>query len=99
MNKLEYDKYEAAIGNFLSLNHVKAECWSPVNQNGESFFSWQACDCCNRPLGGTREEYQFATEYYPIALFTADICQDCVYYLEYGRLDDLTMLEMERNGQ
>ena len=28
-------------------------------------------------------------------LLVAEICSDCVYFLAYGQLDDMTMLEME----
>jgi hypothetical protein len=66
------------------------ECWN------EPFFSWSPCDCCGSHLGGNREH---ATGYNrkakEISKYT--ICEDCVYYAEYGRLDDTTMNEIERS--
>lgn len=42
------------------------------------------CDAYNR---NTREvqDYDF-------------ICEDCAYYVEYGQLDDMTMMEIERDN-
>ena len=67
-------------------------------QNRESFdepyFSWSACDCCGSQLGGDREH---ATGYDQTTgeIREYSICSDCVYYTEYGRLDDMTMMEVE----
>ena len=63
----------------------------------EPHFSWRRCDCCNRPLGGDRE---FATGYNPTTgqIQEYSICTDCVYYAEYHRLDDLTMMEVEKTA-
>ncbi len=107
MNATQYAQYEAAVVSFLERNKVKPGCCSPVGGQSDSnevetpceaepFFSWQPCGCCQSPLGGNRETYQFAVEAsadWPG--FEADICADCVYYLAYGQLDDMTMLEIE----
>lgn len=59
---------------------------------GEPHFSWRECELCNRPLGGDR---------YPAhgiidgEIVHFDVCTDCYYYIEYGRLDDMTMLDIE----
>lgn len=60
----------------------------------EPWFSWRPCECCGSHLGGDREHLNAihkptgkATQYV--------ICTDCVYYLEYGKLDDTTMLRVE----
>lgn len=66
----------------------------------EPHFSRSACDVCNSTLGGNR---------YPAhALFRddggreqrvhLDICEDCLMYLEYERLDDRSMAAMEAAG-
>jgi hypothetical protein len=59
----------------------------------EAHFSWEPCEVCGSKLGGDR---------YPIHSVDAngdilhwEACLDCVYYIEYGRLDDMTMLEIE----
>lgn len=96
MSTTEYKVYEAAVSRFLETNQVKAGCHGPIYDEAgnapEPFFSWQACECCRRPLGGNRERYRFATE--TGDGFEANICADCVYYLAEGQLDDLTMLDM-----
>lgn len=60
----------------------------------ESYFSWTPCDCCGRPLGGDRYH---ATGYHRPTndVYEYEICVDCVYYAEYGQLDDMTMLDIE----
>jgi hypothetical protein len=71
--------------------HGPRELWD------EPFFSWRPCECCRRPLGGDR---QHATGWNPTTreIQEYDICVDCLYYAEYGRLDDTTMLELETEG-
>ncbi len=70
--------------------HGDRELWD------EPFFSWTPCDCCQRPLGGNREH---ATGYNPTTKEIQEytVCEDCVYYAEYGRLDDTTMMEVEES--
>ena len=60
----------------------------------EPYFSWHPCDCCGSRLGGNREH---ATGYNPETgeIQEYEICTDCVYYAEYGCLDDTMMLEIE----
>jgi len=61
------------------------ESWECEPEPG---FSWASCNVCGSGLGGNR---------YPVhALHKDEIlhleaCDDCVYYLNYGRLDDQTM--------
>jgi hypothetical protein len=64
----------------------------------EPYFSWHRCDCCGSSLGGNRE---FATGYNPTTKEVQEysICEDCVYYAEYGRLDDMTMLSIEESAE
>ncbi len=62
----------------------------------EAFFSWHHCDCCRRQQGGDREH---ATGWNPdekrVQEYT--VCIDCIYFAEYGRLDDTTMMEVEKD--
>jgi hypothetical protein len=59
----------------------------------EPWFSWRPCECCRRSLGGNREH---ATGYNPTTkeIQEYDVCEDCIYYAEYGQLDDMTMDEI-----
>lgn len=61
---------------------------------GEPHFSRSSCDVCSCSLRGDR---------YPVHGFEKnhkepihfDACVDCMYYVEYGRLDDTTMDRIE----
>ncbi|GAG40794.1 unnamed protein product [marine sediment metagenome] len=64
----------------------------------ESYFSHARCECCLRPLGGGREHatgWCPGDEGKPGEVLCYEVCRDCLYYAEYGRLDDMTMLEIE----
>ena len=61
----------------------------------EGHFAWSQCDFCGSNLGGTREPAHADIDGF---IHHFDICIDCVYYLEYGRLDDATMVEIERES-
>ena len=63
----------------------------------EPFFSWRPCECCGRPLDGDRYH---ATGYNRTedAIQEYDVCTDCIYYAEYGQLDDTTMEEIKKDG-
>lgn len=75
------------------------KCGASYDMMNESHFSWSPCDCCQRPLGGDRYP---ANGYRPPdegetkgECLEYNICTDCVYYAEYGRLDDTTMMNIE----
>lgn len=61
----------------------------------EPWFSWGACECCGGTLGGNREPMHGWTETDDI-LAHMNVCEDCAYFLEYGRLGDVVM---ERVGE
>jgi hypothetical protein len=64
-------------------------------RSGEPYFSSQPCDCCHRQLGGDRRNCNGCTESGEVSP-TYSICCDCEYFAEYGRLDDTTMMEIEK---
>lgn len=71
--------------------------YDPTSTEGciEPYFSWYYCDVCQRPEGGDRYSmigYSPATE----QIQGYSVCVDCNYYVEYGQLDDMTMLDIER---
>ncbi len=65
--------------------------------NGEVFdeggFSKHPCEVCGSPLGGNRSAIHAVNAEGGIIHYNA--CDDCMYYVEYGRLDDTTMQEVE----
>lgn len=64
-----------------------------ASYNHDAWFSWSPCEMCGCSLGGNRE-YLFARNAADeLVQFT--ICEDCVYYVAYGRLDDMTMQRVE----
>jgi len=65
-------------------------------ETGEPWFSWSPCQCCGCHLGGNREYLYARDRRNRIVQFT--ICEDCVYYIEYGRLDDTTMARVEADA-
>jgi len=70
------------------------ECGEDREGFDEPHFSWIRCDCCDRNEGGDR---YFARGYNPKTkeIQEYDICSDCMYYAEYGVLDDMTMMNIE----
>ena len=68
------------------------ECGASMESQAAPFFSWYACDVCDGDLGGNRYRLWVAQpgpegkQEGPY-----DCCEDCLHYLEHGRLDDATM--------
>lgn len=89
MTRKEYEDYKARVGEFFS--HGLAN----LSSKGEPYFSWSSCNCCGNTLGGDRYDcdgYNRATK--EVEEYD-NICTDCVYFVEYGQLDDTTMMEIE----
>lgn len=93
MTKAKYKAYEESVASFLKQNNIRAGCYGPTNDQDEGSFSHHQCGCCGSLLGGNRTNYTFVQN--NGENFTDNICDDCIYYLEYGTLDDQTMLDME----
>lgn len=119
----DYELYKQAVERFFEREGV-LNLSPEYDEDGDcpEYFSWRPCDCCGRPLGGTRIDCSgwhpykspflrrvlesvlwllcdfLSKRLTPIrAALKYSACADCVYYCEYGRLDDATMLEIERN--
>jgi len=99
MNKQEYKEYEASVASFHKDHEEYFEqkmfFLSPKSDRDgilEPHFSWRQCECCKSLLGGDR--YRMET-LVGSEIFEYEFCVDCLYYNEYGRLDDMTMLDME----
>ena len=73
------------------------EAFSEAISNGnvcdEPSFSWSRCEVCGRPEGGDRYAVHAVGSGDTILHF--DACVDCVYFIEYDKLDDTTMAEVE----
>lgn len=98
----DYQEYEWSVAQFIESEGIQFLSTSCVGyldpeydseseefQEGEPWFSWHSCECCKSPLGGDREYLYGRNSADELVQFT--ICEDCVYYVEYGRLDDTTM--------
>ena len=70
---------------------------SHLSTGEKSWYSGDRCDCCNRGDGGERYDL-YAHQEGNAEVVSFSICVDCVYYINYGRLDDATMLELEQTA-
>ena len=91
MTKAEYAEYQQAVADFFDHEGIA----NLSSTSSESYFSWRPCRCCGTRLGGDREDANgFNPTTQEIQTYEF-ICTDCIYYAEYGQLDDRTMLEIE----
>jgi hypothetical protein len=90
MNREEYKEFQDNFSDFFKSEGIT----NLTDDSEEPYFSWRSCECCGTPLGGDRYH---ATGYNPTTngIQEYEVCQDCVYYAEYGQLDDMTMMDME----
>lgn len=95
MNKTDYAEYEDTVKKFFEDEGID-NLTSIADEDGdvEPYFSRHLCECCGTTLGGDRLE---ANGYNPTTEEIQEyiICTDCEYYTEYGKLDDMTMLDIE----
>lgn len=100
MTKQEYADYQEAVATFMlreGLQNLTADTRGDDGEPCESYFSWRRCDCCKRPEGGNREECYGYNAKTSEAQGPYAVCEDCVYYAEYGRLDDTTMASVRKD--
>lgn len=103
----EYEAYKQAVERGLEgLTFVSTgacpgckECGlgpEPSNEERElaeeAHFSYSACDCCGSTLGGDRHPAHGRDKDNQIVHFS--VCVDCLYYINYGQLDDMTMAQL-----
>lgn len=108
MTTSDYTKFQASIErNLAGLSFISTgacpgceECGlgeSPSDHDldlaSEAGFSWHACEACGSKLGGDRHPAHGKDS--NGKLIHLSVCTDCLYFLNYGQLDDSTMLEME----
>ena len=106
VTKEEYKEYEESVEHYtkgleaISSGHCPGceECGCENAETAddcpetEAHFSWSSCDICGSTLGGDRLPFHAILNGKIIHL---EGCVDCQYYVAYGQLDDMTMLEME----
>ena len=90
MTEKEYKEYEQRVESYYKDNEFDVS--SPMDD--ESFFSHRPCECCKRPEAGQRYNVCFGTVGKQETVI-ASLCPDCLYYSQYGQLDDVTMGEVE----
>lgn len=108
-NNTEYARYQQTVAQFIAdegLSFLSTGCSPNIDSDEyehecEPWFSWRPCAMCKCALGGMRE-YLFArtsngerSEEWTNPVVRFVICEDCVYYTEYGRLDDMTMARID----
>ena len=97
MTKKQYREYCERVESFMKSEGING--FSPPQIEGEeeraieSFFSWRSCECCKCPEGGMRQDVISFSEV-DNKIHEYVICEDCIYYTEYGQLDDTTMMNM-----
>jgi hypothetical protein len=66
---------------------------SHLSTGSENTFSWDRCDCCLDDDGGDRYAL-YAHQEGNSEIVTFSVCPDCLYYANYGQLDDETMMRI-----
>jgi hypothetical protein len=101
MTAAEYDDYVWRVNDFMERERIN--CLNPeiadedTGEWIESCFSRHDCECCQRPLAGARVE---CGGYNPTTKEVQggyQVCHDCVYFATYGKLDDDTMWQVEKD--
>ena len=94
----EYADYQQRVAAFIAREGISYFSTSTAETCGgeesDPWFSWSPCECCKSPLGGNRQYLYARDSQDAIVQFT--ICEDCVYYIEYGRLNDVTMARISK---
>lgn len=93
MTRIEYASFQANVRRFMEREGIE----NLAHEGEDSCFSWRGCECCGTSKGGgrvTATGYNRDTD--EAQHYT--VCEDCIYYAQYGQLDDQTMLDMERKG-
>lgn len=92
--KEDYALYQEVVADFFKNEGVtNLSIIYNEEESTEPYFSWQNCECCKRSLAGNRYD---CNGYNPTTKEIQDyvVCEDCVYYVEYGQLDDMTMMKI-----
>jgi hypothetical protein len=91
MTKQEYADYQATFCSFMQREGLAN--LSTLPKQIDPYFSHRPCDCC-KGLAGMRWDCDGFNPARRKVQGVYSICDDCVYYAEYGQLDDMTMLNI-----
>ncbi len=94
----DYNHYVERVNAFLERERITKLSPDMDEETGEwkeHEFTWTPCECCGRKLGGARVEASDYSQERGEIVGPFEVCYDCIHYLEYGQLDDLTMLDIE----
>ena len=99
--KSDYQQYVHRVEAFFKFFGVSSlsVCLNDNREHEEPYFSRLSCPCCKTTLGGMRYHCCAYSSKDKEVLDFGGICTDCVYYSEYGRLDDMTMVVIEKNAE
>lgn len=101
MTREDYAAYVAAVAAGCEREGIRLDSLSGYfdDDSGERtrdpYFSWRPCPICSRSQGGTREDQLAVSTNTGLVVTLEHVCEDCVYFAAYGRLDDSTMLAVE----
>ena len=76
---------------------------NPVYTGPHLGFSWSPCELCGSTLGGDR--YEVGGWTYPeggdhnTILVTCEVCTDCYHWMEYGDLDDQSLIDLDADDR
>lgn len=98
MTRANYAAYVARVEAFLDRRGIYTFSPDVSEDASHDDFSWRRCDCCGTTLGGDRSN---CTAFHERTGEIVEVyaCSDCVYFVAYGQLDDMTMLSIEEAAQ
>lgn len=94
MNRSEYNLFQERFSEFCENNGNRSGFSLAIDS--DPHFSWKPCECCGSSLGGNRYDVDYFSELTD-SVESATICGNCLYYSCYGRLDDMTMQEIDNS--
>jgi hypothetical protein len=96
--KEQYQQYQKDVAAFIEregLSFLSTGTDSVPEDDGgnvDPWFSGRPCECCGCTLGGNREYLFACNQANEIVQF--EICEDCVYFVNYDTLYDSTMIRI-----
>jgi hypothetical protein len=93
MKLYEYRQFQRNFSDFFEQENLAN--LSIAETETDPHFSKSPCDCCKSPLHGNRYQANGAINDSD-DIWEGNVCEDCIYYAEYGRLDDQQMEEIKK---